>query len=228
MDLTLGQDQDFARDKLLGRVVRNTAQPKMKVVFEMRRRTFDTLVSLTGMLLVAVLIVAGALLTWGHYYINDQVHNQLAQQQIYFPPKAAFANPKAGTEITPSMIPSVSQYSGQQLLTGTQAGVYANDFIAVHLYNMPYHGVYSAISTAVRAATPGSSQAKSLAVLEQTSFQGTTLRGMLLNAYAFGTVASIMGWAAIGAFIAAAILAILSILGLYHARKTDPVIELLS
>jgi hypothetical protein len=28
------------------------------------------------------------------------VHNHLAAQQIYFPPKAAFAHPKAGSEIT--------------------------------------------------------------------------------------------------------------------------------
>ena len=32
----------------------------------MRRRTFDALVSAAGVLLVAVLIVAGVLLTWGH------------------------------------------------------------------------------------------------------------------------------------------------------------------
>jgi hypothetical protein len=36
------------------------------------------------------------------------VHSQLAGQQIYFPPQAAFAHAKAGTEITPSMIPSIS------------------------------------------------------------------------------------------------------------------------
>ena len=194
---------------------------------EMRRKTFDTLVSLTGMLLVVVLIVAGALLTWGHNYVNDQVHSQLAEQQIYFPAKSAFAHPKAGTEITPSMIPSVSQYAGQQLLTGQQAEVYANDFIAVHLSEMPYHGVYSQISNAARAAKPGTSEATSLAALETTSFQGTTLRGMLLNAYAFGTVAGIMGWAALAAFIAAGLLLILSILGLYHARRADPTEEVL-
>ncbi len=194
----------------------------------MRRKTFDTLVSLTGMLLVAVLIVAGGLLTWGHNYINSQVRSQLSEQQIFFPAKSAFANPKAGTEITPSMIPSVSQYAGQQLLTGEQAQVYANDFIAVHLYNMPYHGVYSKISAAAMAATSGSTDAKSLAALKQTSFQGTTLRGMLLNAYAFGTMAVIMGWAAVGAFAAAAIMLLLSILGMYHARKADPADEILA
>src|SRR5271154_3805223 len=114
----------------------------------MKRRTFDMLLSAGGLLVVAVLVVAGSLLTWGTHYINTNVHNQLAAQQIFFPPATAFAQAKAGTEITPSMIPSVSQYAGQQLTTGAQAGVYANDFIAVHLSEMPYGGVYAKASAA--------------------------------------------------------------------------------
>src|SRR5512142_1460884 len=110
----------------------------------MRRNSH--LAVIAGFALSAILFVAGGLLLWGSTYTHNMVHNQLAQQQIYFPPKAAFAHPKAGTEITPSMIPSVSQFAGQQLLTGEQAKVWANDFIAVHLSNMPYHGVYSKIS----------------------------------------------------------------------------------
>jgi hypothetical protein len=43
--------------------------------------------------------------------------------QIYFPPKAAFDHPKAGTEITPAMIPSVSKYAGQQLLAAISMSV---------------------------------------------------------------------------------------------------------
>ena len=35
------------------------------------------------------------------------------------------------------MIPSVSKYAGQQLLTGAQAKPYANHFIAVHLSERP-------------------------------------------------------------------------------------------
>ena len=48
-----------------------------------------------------MLVIAGGLLTWGHSFVNSNVHNQLAQQQIYFPPAAAFQDAKAGTEITP-------------------------------------------------------------------------------------------------------------------------------
>src|SRR5665213_1793691 len=119
----------------------------------MKRKTFDRLLSAGGLVVVAVLIVAGSLLTWGTSYINSNVHNQLAAQQIYFPPAAAFAHPKAGTEITPSMIPSVSQYAGQQVLTGAQAQAYSNHFIAVHLSEMPYGGVYSKISAAAVSYT---------------------------------------------------------------------------
>jgi hypothetical protein len=183
----------------------------------MSRKVFDVIASAGGVAVVAALVVAGGLLTWGHSYVNSNVHNQLAQQQIYFPPKAAFEHPKAGTEITPSMIPSVSQYAGQQLLTGQQAKVWANDFMAVHLSEMPYGGVYSKISTAARANPTN----KSLAALEQTSFQGTTLRGMLLEAYGFSMVGTVMLWGAIASFVLAVVMAGLVGLGIWHARRTS-------
>ena len=117
----------------------------------MSRKVFDKLTSAGGIVAVVVLLVAGGLLTWGHSFVNSNVHSQLAQQQIFFPPAAAFAHPKAATEITPSMIPSVSQYAGQQLLTGAQAKVYADHFIAVHLSRCRTAGVYSKISAAALA-----------------------------------------------------------------------------
>ena len=119
----------------------------------MSRKVFDILASSAGVVVVVVLVIAGGLLTWGHSFVNDNVHSQLAQQQVYFPPKAAFDHPKAGTEITPSMIPSVSKYAGQQLLTGEQAKTYADNFIAVHLSEMPYGGVYSKVSAASLASS---------------------------------------------------------------------------
>src|SRR6201996_4253896 len=123
----------------------------------MSRKAFDKLTSIGGAVAVVVLVVAGGLLLWGHSFVNTNVHNQLAQQQISFPPKAAFAHAKAGTEITPSMIPSVSQYAGQPLLTGAQAKVYADNFIAVHLSELPYGGLYSKLSAA-SLANPNNKQ----------------------------------------------------------------------
>ena len=52
---------------------------------------------------------------------------------------------------------------------------------------------------------------------------GNTLRGLLLNAYAFATIATIAGIAAIASFVGAAVLALLAFLGLRHARTEDAV-----
>lgn len=189
----------------------------------MSRKAFDILTTTGGAVFVVVLLVAGGLLTWGHSFVSSNVSTQLAQQQIYFPPKPAFAHPKAGTEITPSMIPSVSRYAGQQLATGEQAKVYADDFMAVHLSQMPYHGVYSKISAAAMA-NPHNAQ---LAALKQASFQGTTLRGLLLEAYAFSTIGAVMLWGAIASFALAAVMSALVGLGLWHARRTREDVPLL-
>jgi hypothetical protein len=190
----------------------------------MSRKVFDILASTGGAVVVVVLLIAGGFLTWGHSFATSNVRDQLAQQQIYFPSKAAFEHPKAGTEITPSMIPSVSQYAGQQLLTGAQAKVWANDFIAVHLSEMPYGGVYSKVSAAA-LANPKNAQLQTLA---NTVFKGTTLRAMLLNAYAFSTIGTVMLWGAIAAFVMAGILAILVGLGIWHAARTPQEDELLA
>jgi len=57
----------------------------------MRRRVFDVLTSVVGLVLVVVLLVAGGLLMWGYSYDHSSVRNQLAAQDIFFPPKAAFS-----------------------------------------------------------------------------------------------------------------------------------------
>ena len=190
----------------------------------MRRKAFDILASGVGLVVVVVLVVAGALMIWGNSYVDSNVHNQLAEQQIFFPSKAAFAHPVAGSEITAAMIPAVSQYAGQQLLTGAQAEAWADHFIAIHLSEMPYGGVYSKVSTAARAA-PKNTQ---LAALEQTSFQGTTLRGLLLEAYGFSEMGTVLLWGAIASFILAFVMLVLVGLGFRHARRTPPDAELLA
>jgi hypothetical protein len=182
------------------------------------RKTFDVLTSTGGLIGVVVLLVAGGLLAWGHSFVNSNVRDQLARQEIVFPPSAAFAHPKAGTEITPAMIPSVSQYAGQPLLTGAQAEAYADHFIAIHLSELPYGGVYAKISSAAQA----NKTSTSLKALEQTSFQGTTLRGLLLEAYAFSKIGQVMLWGAIASFILAALMLLLVGVGFAHARSTAP------
>jgi hypothetical protein len=169
----------------------------------MRRKVFDVLASAGGMLAVIVLVVAGALLMVGYNFANSNVHNQLAEQQITFPTKAAFAHPVVGTEITPSMVGTVSKYAGQPLVTGQQAEVYANDFIAVHLQEIGGGLTYSQLSAKAQALPKGSEAYTAAEAKVQTVFQGTTLRGLLLEAYAFGTFATIALIAAIAAFVLA-------------------------
>ncbi len=192
----------------------------------MQRKIFDLLASAVGLVMVIVLLVAGGLLMWGYSFANSNVHNQLAQQQIVFPAKAAFAHPVAGGEITPSMIGTVSKYAGQPLVTGQQAAVYANDFIAVHLQEIGGGKTYAQLSAAAMALPPGSAAYTAAEAKVQTVFQGTTLRGLLLEAYAFGTFATIALIAAIAAFVLAGVMAVLVAFGFWHARRTPTDAEL--
>lgn len=193
----------------------------------MRRRIFDLVVSAGGMGLVVALMAAGALLLWANSYTNDQVRSQLSMQQVYFPTADQMAQAKPGGEVTPGMLPFIRQYAGQQVLDGPQAAAYANHFIAVHLYDMPYHGVYAEVSTAARAATPGSAEAAKLTALQTTVFQGTTLRAMLLEAYAFSVFGEIAFVSALVSLSLAFVLAILAGMGLWHARRTPVDADLL-
>jgi hypothetical protein len=178
---------------------------------------------IAGFALSAILLVAGGLLLWGSTYTHNMVHNQLAAQQIYFPPKAAFAHPQAGTEITPSMIPSVSQYAGQQLVTGQQAQSYADNFIAVHITNMTGGQTYAQLSSAA-LANPNDAK---LAAEVATVFKGETLRAILLNAFGWWKVSQITYIAALIAFGLGGLTLIASLLGLTVGRRPEILHEMI-
>jgi len=183
----------------------------------MQRKIFDTLASAVGLVIVVMLLVSGALLLWGYGFTTSSVHNQLVKQDIVFPTRAQFAQAKAGTEVTPAMIPYLEKYAGQPLTTGAQAEAYADHFIAIHLSEMPYGGVYAKVSAASRANPTNAA----LSAEVQTTFQGTTLRGLLLEAYAFSEFGLIALYGAIAAFVLAAVMALLVGLGFRHARRTS-------
>jgi hypothetical protein len=185
----------------------------------MQRKVFDILASAGGLVLVAVLLVAGGLLMWGYSFANSNVHTQLAEQQIVFPPLSAFASAKPGTEITPAMIPYIEKYAGQQLTTGAQAEAYADHFIAIHLQEIGGGKTYAQLSTIARSLPAGSAAAATAEATVTTVFQGTTLRGLLLEAYGYWTFGQIALWGAIASFILAGIMAILVGLGLWHSRR---------
>lgn len=184
----------------------------------MRRKTFDILVSTAGLAVAALLLVAGGLLTWANSFIDEQVHDQLAAQRIFFPEAGdeAYQDDRIG--------PYAEQYAGQQLVTGEQAKVYADHYIAVHVADMSGDRTYAEVSADSRA-NPDDEEKKALV---QTVFRGETLRGLLLNAYAFGKMGQIAGYAAIVSFAGAGIFLVLAALGFVHAGRTtsDQVLKL--
>jgi hypothetical protein len=184
----------------------------------MKRRTFDLLMSAGGLVLTIVLIVAGSLLFVGWQFAENQVHDRLAAQHIFFPPKGseALADPQIG--------PYLNQYAGQQLLTGDQALAWSDHFMLVHLNAVAGGKTYSEVS-ALSRENPDDQE---LAGQVETLFRGTTLRGMLLDAYAFSRFAKIAFLAGIAAFVLAGVMAILTVLGFWHLRRVSPTEELLA
>ena len=187
----------------------------------MRRKSFDVIVGVGGLLLTVALVAAGALLFWGYSFANSSVSNQLSAQRITFPAATAFAQAKPGTEITPGMIPYLEKYAGQEMTTGAQAQAYANHFIAVHLQQIGKGQTYSELSGAALALPKGSAAYTSAEATVQTVFMGTTLRSMLLNAYGWWQMGQIALIASIVSFVLAGVTLLLSGFGLWHSRRVS-------
>ena len=196
-------------------------------VVALPRRTIDSILIGVGAVMMVVFVVAGGLLTWGSNFSDDYVTKELSSQNISFP--AADALKEEGRN-------DLLEFAGQRLTTGDQAEGYAS-FINGHLQHIADGATYAdlggpesaankAVTDAVAAGAPQAevdtlkATAAGITGQRNTLFKGETLRGLLLTAYAWSTVGTIAGIAAIGAFIAAAIMAVLVILGVVHHRRT--------
>jgi hypothetical protein len=144
--------------------------------------------------LIGILGFVSGFAFWGSNFATSTVHDQLAAQQIYFPA----AGSKAITSLPKADAAAMTQYAGQELLTGQQASVYANNFINVHLAEIANGQTYSQLSTAAQADPTNTKLGGEVA----TIFKGTTLRSMLLNAYGWGQIGQFAGYAAVGLLIA--------------------------
>ena len=196
-------------------------------VVALKRRTIDGVLIGIGVVAAVVFAVAGALLTWGANFASDYVGDELSSQNITFPSAEALTE-EGRTDLV--------KFADQKLDTGEEAEGYAS-FIDGHLAGIADGATYAdlgAVESAAKAdvkaavaagepqATVDELQAKADGISGQRNslFKGETLRGLLLSAYAWSTVGMIAGIAAIGALIAAAVMAILSMLGVFHYRKT--------
>ena len=178
----------------------------------MRRRAFDAIVSWVGVVVVVALLVAGALMLAGSIFANNNVHSELAAQQIYFP--AAGSKALASSDIGPFL----NRYAGQQLVNGPQAKAWADHYIAVHLKEVAGGQTYAQVSAKAQANPTDAT----LKAQVDTLFRGETLRGMLLNAYAFWEIGHLARLGAIAAFIMAVTVGVLTSLGFWHSRKVSP------
>jgi hypothetical protein len=194
----------------------------------MKRRTLDVLFSIGGLVLAGLLLVAGLVLSSNAAFANNYVTAQLSAQNITFKPAATLTDEEKA-------IPCLVQYAGQKLTTGKQAECYANNFIGLHLKGIAGGQTYAdlgAPQTALRqqVAAAREANAANLADLEKqladvtgqrdTVFKGETLRGLLLTSYGFSEFGTKAAQAATVAYLAAALMALLAIVGFIHAYAT--------
>lgn len=192
----------------------------------LKRRTIDSVLIAFGAVLTAALLVAGALLTWGANFADDYVGDELSSQNITFPPAAALE--EEGRD-------DLVKYGDEFVDTGKEAEAYAS-YIDGHLVGIADGATYADLGTpereakaAVEAAKADGASEAEIAALQgeadaisgqrNTLFKGETLRGLLLTAFAWSTVGTIAGYAALGAFIAGGLMFVLVLMGLRHHHK---------
>lgn len=187
----------------------------------MKRKTFDKIVTSIGGALTLFLLISAALLNWGASFANDSVKSQLENQNISFP--AADAMPEATRA-------QLEKWAEQKVTTGEMARDYSDLYIWEHMKAAAQGAIgkeatYSEVSGMymglVRGGSTDVAQIEKLAELRQTLFMGNTLRGMLLEAYAFGTFGVIAGYGAIAALVGGLLMLILTIAGVIHLRRTS-------
>jgi hypothetical protein len=176
------------------------------------RKAVDKVFILLGSAMTAVLLVIGVLAWYGHTFASDMVRDQLSAQKIYFPEQESEAFKALSSEDQVE----IGRFAGQQLTTGEQAKVYANNYIGAHLKKIGGGKTYAEISEQAMADPTNAT----LQQQKTTLFQGETLRGMLLGTgYAFWTFGMIAQYVAYAAFAGALLMAILVMLGLQHLAR---------
>ena len=201
------------------------SQPTAPVV-KIRRRTVDTVLVWSGLVVAVVLAAAGALLQWGNNFAGDYVYDELSSQQIFFPDEAA---------LTGQGRDDLVKYAGEQVTTGDEAEAYAS-YIDGHLeetaggltyaqLGAPEREAQAAVTEATEAGAPQAeidelqATADEITGQRNTLFKGETLRGLLLSAFAWDTVGEVAGIAAMVAFAGAAVMLVMVIMGVVHLRR---------
>lgn len=179
----------------------------------------DRLISAVGLVLAIVLLAGGGLALWASSFINDQVHDQLVMQDIIMPEGDALAS------LSDEDRKALEPFAGSPMDTGPEARAFADHYILAHMNASSDGRTYEEVSGEFMAMSKNPDanpeEVAQLGQLRQSLFMGSTLRGLLLNGYAFGTMGTVAGYAAIGCFVAGALLIVLSALGFRHAGSAQ-------
>ena len=108
----------------------------------LKRRTIDSVLIGFGAVFTVVLLVAGALLTWGSNFAADYVDDELSSQNIAFPPAAALEE-EGRTDLV--------KYADESVNTGPEAEAYAS-FINGHLEGIADGATFADLGTPEREA----------------------------------------------------------------------------
>jgi hypothetical protein len=194
----------------------------------MKRRTLDILFSAGGLVLAVLLLAVGIVMTSNANFAKNYVTTQLSEQNISFTPVDKLSDEEKKSAC-------LVQYAGQKLTTGKQAECYANDYIGLHVKSVangqtyadlgtPQRNLQAKVAAAQKSNDPNLADLqKQLATVTQqreTLFKGETLRGLLLTSYGFSVFGEKAGQAALVSYLAALLLALLSIAGFVHALVT--------
>jgi hypothetical protein len=176
----------------------------------MDRTAWDRIVSGAGAVLAVALLVIGGAAIYGGNFGRDNVQDRLQPEKVAFPPLEA---------MTPEEQASLGDFAGQTVDTGPEAEAFAR-YIGGHLAEVNGGKTYSETSAAARAEGLDPDTAAELQGKADVLFKGETLRSILLNAYGWWTVATIALYVGVALLVAGVVLAIMSLLGFRHARRT--------
>jgi len=193
----------------------------------MKRRTIDLVASAAGLLMAAILLVGGLVLTSNANFAKNYVADQLGQQKITFTAAADLTDEEKAQAC-------LVEFAGQPMTTGKQAECYANHFIGMHLQGIAGGKTYAELGDvqsdlrAQIAALPETDPARADLQTQLTTvngqrdtvFKGESLRGMLLTAYGFSELGAKAALGATVAYIGAGLMFLLAMLGFWHGYRT--------
>lgn len=175
----------------------------------MDRKVWDRVVSGAGALMAFLLVAVGVAAIYGGMFGQGNVRDRLQPQNISFAPADA---------MTPEESAEVGDFAGQKVENGAQAEAFSR-YIGLHLQEVNGGKTYSETSSEARALEEDDPARAELDGMVETLFRGETLRSILLNAYGWWTISTLVLFVGYGMIVVGLILGALAFLGFRHARK---------